>query len=332
MRVSVIVPAHESAVPLAECLAALAAARPAPAEVIVVDDASADATAAVARAAGARLLSLSRRSGPAAARNHGARTATGDVLLFVDADVVVAPDAIGRVHEALRDPGMAAVFGSYDAAPRVPGLVSQYRNLLHHHVHQRGQREAWTFWAGLGAVRAEAFRWVGGFDARRFPEPSVEDIDLGFRLRRAGCRIRLDPQLTGTHLKRWTLGSVLLTDLARRALPWSRLLLEARALPDDLNLRRGSRWAAGLAVLGALALPGALLWPPLALLGAVAAAAACWLERGLFAELARLRGAAFAVGCVPLHLLHLLCGAGGFAAGALAHGLGWRRAGARAAP
>jgi hypothetical protein len=139
--------------------------------------------------------------------------ADGTVLLFVDADVVVAPGTVSHVAAAFAgDAGLAACFGSYDDRPRAPGLVSRYRNLLHHFVHQDGNAEAATFWAGLGAVRRTIFLDVGGFDAARFPRPSIEDIELGYRLRRAGHRILLDKGLQGTHLKRWGLVSMIRTD------------------------------------------------------------------------------------------------------------------------
>ena len=132
--------------------------------------------------------------------------AKGDVVVFVDADVLPHADAFTTDPGAFEaDPALTAVFGSYDDAPAEPGIVSQFRNLLHHHVHQQGAGEATTFWAGLGAVRADAFRAEGGFDAERYPLPSVEDIDLGTRLVADGGRILLDPLLQGTHLKRWTL-------------------------------------------------------------------------------------------------------------------------------
>src|SRR3989442_4923268 len=118
-------------------------------------------------------------------------------------------------------------------------MVSRYRNLLHHFVHQRGKPDASTFWAGCGAIRRHTFEEVRGFDAARFPRPSIEDIELGYRLRAAGHRIRLDPRLQGTHLKRWTLGSILRTDIAQRALPWSRLILKSGQAPPALNLTTG---------------------------------------------------------------------------------------------
>ena len=82
--------------------------------------------------------------------------------------------------------------------------MSQFKNLSHAYVHEVGNPAASTFWAGLGAVRAAAFQRVGGFD-ERFVRPSVEDIDLGYRLAAAGYPLRLDPAFRGTHLKRWTL-------------------------------------------------------------------------------------------------------------------------------
>src|ERR687894_766679 len=94
-----------------------------------------------------------------------------------------APDELSRIEAAFADdPGLTALFGSYDDRPEAPGAVSGFRNLLHHHVHQGGAGPARTFWAGLGAVRRDAFVAAGGFDEGRYPVPSIEDIELGMRL------------------------------------------------------------------------------------------------------------------------------------------------------
>jgi GT2 family glycosyltransferase len=115
-------------------------------------------------------------------------------VVFVDADVLPHVGVFRRIRAAFDESSaLTAVFGSYDASPADPGVVSQFRNLLHHHVHQQGAGKATTFWAGLEAVRADAFRAAGGFDAERYRLPSVEDIDLGARLARDGGRILLDP-------------------------------------------------------------------------------------------------------------------------------------------
>jgi glycosyltransferase involved in cell wall biosynthesis len=304
---SVIVPVHGNARELSECVAALRRDAGIATEIIVVDDASPDDAARVGERFGARVIRLERNSGPAAARNHGAGAAHGAVLFFVDADVIVAPGAIERVARTFAAyPDVAAVFGSYDSKPRARGLVSQYRNLLHHFMHQTGNREASTFWAGCGAIRRAAFEAVGGFDPQRFPRPSIEDIELGVRLRRAGYRILLDPDLQGTHLKRWTLATAVRTDVFSRALPWSRLVLETRDIPNDLNLRRSQRLCGALVALAGLGLAVSPIHRQGLLVAAGAAAAVVLLNRDLFAFFARQRGLAFAGACVPLHLLYYL--------------------------
>src|SRR6516165_596109 len=262
IRVSVIVPVYNNPDQLSQCLLALRTATGADTELIVVDDASTDDVSSTAAHFGTRFLRLTRNAGPAAARNHGARYARGQMLFFVDADVVVPNDAIGRIQTVLDRHGeIAAVFGSYDACPAAPGLVSRYRNLLHHFVHQTGKAEAATFWAGCGAVMRPAFDRVGGFDERRFPRPSIEDIELGYRLRRAGYRIFLDKSLQCMHLKRWTLRSIIHTDVVSRAIPWSRLIHVSCDAPDDLNVSCSPKASVAL-----IALAGGVLLMSLALL------------------------------------------------------------------
>jgi len=305
MQLSIIVPVYNNPDDLRECLAALLIAPRPDVEIIVVDDASTDDTAAVARDMGARVLRLAQNSGPAAARNHGASQAQGDILFFVDADVVLLPGAVDRVLRLFAaHPEVTAVFGSYDAHPRAASTVSRYRNLLHHFVHQRGKAEASTFWAGCGAIRRTVFQEVGGFDAQRFPRPSIEDIELGYRLRQAGHRILLDKALQGTHLKRWTLRSIIQTDIVNRAIPWARLILERKIIPDDLNLKGGQRLSVALVGLSCISFLLTVFRFELMFLGAIALGSVIILNRQLFLFLFRQHGLLFAIQCIPLHLLH----------------------------
>jgi hypothetical protein len=259
---------------------------------------------------GTDVLRLSRNSGPSSARNLGARHARGDILLFVDSDLVVAPGAVNALIQRLEaDPTVAAAFGSYDNHPQAKGVVSQYRNLLHHYVHQTGNVEASTFWAGFGAIRRSVFEAVGGFDEKRFPR-CIEDIELGGRLRRAGHRIILAKDIQGTHLKRWTLRSVIKTDVCCRAIPWTRLIMEQKQAPDDLNLKAGQRASVALVGLACLFLALSIVFasvrfPALemsatALLGVIA------LNRKLYGFFIHERGLLFAFAAIPLHILYFL--------------------------
>jgi hypothetical protein len=224
---------------------------------------------------------------------------------------VLHADAIERVRGAFRaEPELVALCGSYDPRPPERNFFSLYMNLRHHFTHQQARREPASFWAGCGAVRRDSFLRAGGFDAERYPRPEIEDIELAGRLRRLG-RLRLDPELQATHLKRWTFRSVVETDVLRRALPWARLIRETGELPDDLNLRRSQRLAAALAPLALLALP---LGPWAAATGRSALAAACAavvaislaLSARMLACFARNAGPSFAVRAWLFHQVHLV--------------------------
>ena len=241
MKISVIVPAYNAVRTLRLCLTAIFE-QSGNSEVFVVDDGSTDNTRAIAQEAGARVLMTQQQSGPAAARNLAASHTTADILFFVDADVVIAPDAIQRVRESFEsNPNLSAVFGSYDDSPAEQNFLSQYKNMLHHYVHQESSSKAGTFWAGCGAVRSQMFHQVGGFDAAEYPYPSIEDIDLGIRISEKGGEILLNKNLQGKHLKRWTISSLLKADIVHRAFPWSRLIAIQGALPAELNLKIHSR-------------------------------------------------------------------------------------------
>jgi hypothetical protein len=308
---SIIVPAYNAADTLPKCLRALQPALGPTTDLVVVDDGSTDGTADVAAALGVRVLRRSANGGPAVARNNGVQGTGGAIIVFVDADVEVATGSVARALGMLASaPELTGVFGSYDAHPAAPGLVSQFRNLLHHFVHQQGSTDAFTFWAGFGALRREGFAAVGGFDERG-RRGAIEDIELGYRLRAAGYPLRLDHGMLCTHLKRWTLASMLRTDLMCRAIPWARLVLRTGMAPRDLNLTASQRWSVALTGILAAALPF-VAWGPGRLVAALALAGVIALNWRLYAFLRRTRGIGFAAACVPVHLIHFACGGLGF--------------------
>lgn len=301
VSLTAIVPATNAPPTLATCTGAIERATDGPEQLIVVRDAEGP--------------------GPAAARNTGARAARGDVLVFVDADIEVHEDAFTRIRSAFAaDPDLVALFGSYDDRPDAQGVVSVFRNLLHHHVHQEAAGPASTFWAGIGAVRRDAFERVGGFDQERFERPSVEDIELGMRLAADGARIVLDPEVQGTHLKRWTLAQMVETDLFRRGIPWVELLLESRTAPSTLNLGWRHRLST-LAVL--LGCTGLVARRPRIVAGSFGALVL--LNYSFYTLIARRRGSQEALAGIGLHSLHHLTAAASVPVALIRRGL--RRAG-----
>ena len=234
-------------------------------EVIVVDDCSTNpSNIETARRLGASIMSTAANGGPGAARNIAAKSAVGELIWFVDADVVAHETGPEKIRNTFKDPTVTAVFGSYDDKPPAENFASQYKNLVHRYYHQRGSADASTFWAGCGAIRRSSFLAIGGFDQRNYQRPAIEDIELGHRLREAGERIRLIHDLLGTHLKNWRLAEVIRTDIFQRAIPWSRLILSSPRKNNDLNLSYMEKvravialtWAASL-----IALPAAFFDP-----------------------------------------------------------------------
>jgi glycosyltransferase involved in cell wall biosynthesis len=101
--VSVVIPARDAAETVGGVLEALAAQEPAPAEVIVVDDASRDGTAAIAEQHGAKVVRVERSRSAGGARNRGWDEATGDVVVFLDSDAIPADGWAAGLQRALEE-------------------------------------------------------------------------------------------------------------------------------------------------------------------------------------------------------------------------------------
>jgi GT2 family glycosyltransferase len=298
------VPFHTDLLSLERCLAALSPLPP-DSELIIAADGATEDCRPLAALHRATVVSIPGPSGPASARNAAAALASGDVLVFVDSDVEVSRSGLERVRRVLvEQPDVAAAFGSYDDRPGDPGFISQYKNLSHSYIHHASAAAARTFWTGFGAVRREAFERVGGFDERL---RAVEDIDFGYRLAEAGYAVMLDTGLSACHLKRWTVRSMVLSDMRDRGIPWMQLILRYGALSDDLNLRTEYRWSIGLAYVAMLSVVLAFFEPRWLLTAMLAGAALTALNHSYYRFFYRKRGAAFAARAWLLHTVQHLC-------------------------
>ncbi len=250
LSISVVIPVYKGGDSFRTCLDEIENSLCSPDEVIVVSDGADDDSWKVARDFNVKVLYLDINSGPAFARNVGAKAAQGDVLFFVDADVALHPDTLGLVKQKFEQSSeLAALIGSYDDEPGEKNFLSQYKNLFHHYTHQASSEDASTFWGACGAIRRSVFLAVGGFD-ECYSKPCIEDIELGYRLKRAGYLMQLCKNIQVKHLKRWDSISLLKAEIFYRALPWTTLILSEQRFDADLNLSYTSR----LSVLGLFAL------------------------------------------------------------------------------
>ena len=320
LRVSVVIPVYNGGDRFKRCLNSLAQSHRQPDELIVVCDDPKDDSWKVALQYGADVIRLPRNSGAAAARNRGAEQASGDIIFFVDADVILHPATLGQVVDSfVSHPNVDALIGSYDDSPAEPNFLSQYRNLLHHYTHQTSSPEASTFWGACGAIRRSAFKAIDGFDPRCGNR--VEDVELGYRLKAAGYQIRLCKHIQVKHLKRWQPIQMIRTDIFSRALPWTELLLRYGQPMNDLNLQVQNR----LSVISAFASLGFLLaasFYPLAIAGMAIALVALWLlNLDIYRFFLRLRGKRFTIQAMAWHWLFYFYSGVAFAIGLARHHL-----------
>jgi glycosyltransferase involved in cell wall biosynthesis len=307
--ISVVIPVYNGGEAFARCLACVALLDPPPREVIVVDDGSSDQSVSLAKAHGAIVLHTGRQQGPSVARNLGARSAQGDVLLFVDADCEIQADAIRRVSDLFgANESVDALIGSYDDEPSAPNLLSQYKNLLHHYVHQSAGTKGFTFWGACGAIRRQIFEQSGGFD-EGYARPCIEDIELGYRLVEQGRQIRICHDLKVRHLKKWTPRVLFHTDFFLRAIPWSELILRAGRMENDLNISYAARARVALSMLIAAGLVlGCWFWPAWVVSGALALLL-LELDLPVLSWFRQKRGTLFAIRILPWHWFsHLYSG------------------------
>ncbi|MFY0594225.1 glycosyltransferase family 2 protein [Roseivirga sp.] len=259
---------------------------------------------------------LAVNRGPAHARNHGVQHASGDVMFFLDSDVQLLPDTIGRVKSHFeKSHATEAIIGSYDKEPYETSLVSKYRNLLHHFTHQTTSEQAATFWGACGAIKRDVFNEIGGFNVA-FDKPSVEDIELGYRLIKAGYTIHLEKHLQVKHLKKWTVGSMLHTDIFLRARPWTLLLYQRKKLAsNDLNLNIEDRLATFLLLLGLTNLVLTPFWSEAAILVITSLVGLILLKRKIYHFFASQFNFTRLPFVLMFHWLYLACAFTGFVLG-----------------
>lgn len=289
-------------------------------EIIVVDDGSRRSPRDIVEACGderVRLVEMGVNRGRGPARNAGLAAARHRCAVLLDADVVPHADAIDRLRRRL-DEGSVAVFGSYDDRPGDPGVVSQYRNLLHHVTHRDAGSTADHLFAGLAAVDTDVVRGVGGFDEHRWAR-DIEDVELGYRLMAAGHRIDVEPSAQGTHLKPYTLRSLVSIDLFDRAIPWTRLMLEKGAGSNRFVTGRHRLVSAGSAVTALVAVLPATKNPAARFVLVGSSVVFLIANRRLFELLLRRGGVRLAAVSIPLHMLHTSVGVAGGVIGMLGH-------------
>jgi GT2 family glycosyltransferase len=193
-----VVPVLDGERTIADCIDSLLCLRyPAErVELVVVDNGSRDATAAVLARYGERIVRLGEATrGPGAARNAGVRSAGGEVVAFTDADCRVDPDWLEAIVAPLEDPRVGIVGGTIRAFPPA-GEIERFGEAIHDHGKAISDFEPPYAISMNWASRRTVLQELGGFDARF---RRCEDVDLSYRMIQAGYTLAFAPAAVVFH-------------------------------------------------------------------------------------------------------------------------------------
>ena len=266
--ISLIIPCYNCQTVIGDCVGAIVGGSAVPREIILVDDCSRDGTRKKLEELSknypglVRVVATERNSGPATARNVGARAAQGSVYFFVDSDTRLAPDSLKLFIERISD--CDAVVGVYSEMPINSGYVPLYKAWLYTEIlGDKGVCPYDQFSASCAGIHAEVFWDVGGYDEWFRPGVDLENEELGHRIA-ARHRMVIDPSIRaahhfpGFHKMMWTF-------FMRTAL-WLEMFSVRRQFSGVGGT--ASRGLSAMASLGAvLSVPVAALLPPIAWAG-----------------------------------------------------------------
>jgi glycosyltransferase involved in cell wall biosynthesis len=231
--VSIVIPVRNGAATLEACLRAAFASRRRRFEVVVVDDASDDGSAEIARRFPCTLVRLERHGGVSKARNAGAAASAGELLLFIDADCILGPEALSIADGSYGAREDLVLGGTYTPVPWDRDFFSLFQSVAIHHFETKRDPPDYVA-AHAMAIDAGLFRRCGGFVEGSFlgVAAAVEDVELSHRLRRAGCELAMEPRLQVQHVFRFSLRRSL-ANAARKARYWTTYSMSRGDLFED---------------------------------------------------------------------------------------------------
>ena len=199
MKISIIIPIYNSSLTLKECLDAVLDSSFKNFEVIIVSDNSPDNSVAIARQYQCKIIELPKNKGPAFARNKGAQVSAGDILLFIDSDVIIKNDALKYLNDMFCKNEIDAIQGIYSHKPTYESIVTQYQMSYNcYYIWPKNKKYASTLSTCCLAIRKKIFLNLKGFNTN-IKRASAEDEEFGYLLIDQGYKILISRELNVEH-------------------------------------------------------------------------------------------------------------------------------------
>nr|AQS32426.1 hypothetical protein [uncultured archaeon] len=170
-------------------------------EVVVVDDCSTDNSASIVSGYPCKLIKLNKNSGPAAARNSGAKKSKGGILVFIDSDVVIGKNFFNITASSFNKEIVCLT--AINTKKSNYNLTTDFFNLLDHFVFLKSPQYAMLPCTSYCTVKKSIFKDLGGFN-ENYKKSHVEDLELGLKLMNKRYKIYLNKKLKFTHLKKYS--------------------------------------------------------------------------------------------------------------------------------
>mgnify|MGYP001301866542 CR=1 FL=1 len=199
MKISVIIPVYNASLTLKECLDSVFESNYKNFEVIVVSDFSSDNSIEIAKNYKCKIIELDENKGPAFARNKGAEESQGDILLFLDSDVIINKNSLDLVSEKFSSKDVNAIQGIYSHEPNYKYLATQfYQSYLCYYVWPEDKKYATTLVTACFGIRKKIFMELKGFDTK-MKKATCEDEQFGYVLINKGYKILILRNLQVEH-------------------------------------------------------------------------------------------------------------------------------------
>ncbi len=301
--ISIIIPNYNGSTTIGKCLEAAFSSAYGNFEIVVVDDCSSDNSVEIIKRFPCRLVELKIHSGASKARNMGVLHCRGELIFFTDADCLLSLDSLSAANRAIAEAGPGAIIGgTYTRIPYDNDFFSTFQSVFIHYSEIKKSGRPDYIATHAMVMTTEAFGKAGGF--REDFLPILEDVEFSHRLRRAGCRLMMDPEIAVRHMFNFTLRRSILNAYRKSRYWFIYSLMNRDMLADSGTASRelkinGMAWLACLSCALLFALTGAAVW---LFLAAAFAGYNLFVSRGLFAEFHKTRGFQFSLPAVLYYI------------------------------